>query len=506
MSNNRTIAKNTIALYFRMIVTMLISLYTSRIILEKLGVDDFGIYNAVGGIVGFLSFLNGMLSGGTSRFLTFELGVGNFEKLKRTFSTLLSAHILLAIIIVVLAETVGLWFLYNKLVIPQDRMDAAVFAYHISIITAFFSLSQVPYNSSIIAHEKMNVYAYMSIYEVVAKLLVCYLIGIGDFDKLKLYATLIFLVQVSLIAFYRFYCVSHFEETKYKFILDKKILKPVISFSGWSLFAGGAVTLSSQGVLILLNMFFSPAVVTARAISLQVNHAASLFVENFRTAVRPQIVKLYAAGDYLGSRNLLLQSTKFSYYLMLMVSLPVFFLADPLLHFWLGSNVPDYTTIFLQLVVIQSIFQVFDISFYTALHAKGQLRENALISPTIIFLTFPIVYALFKNGASPVAFSWAYLICFALLGLVVKPLLIIKIVDYSWREILSVFRHCFLVTIVAVLPSFFLNKVLPDGSFLNFVIKAVVIVVIVCLSSYLVGLDKGMREKMNKIVFSKLRK
>ena len=478
--DNRRIAKNTIYLYSRMIVMMLVTLYTSRIILEKLGVDDYGIYQAVGGIVGFLSFINGVLSTGTSRFLTFELGTGNMEKLKRTFSTLLTSHIILALFIVFLAETGGTWFIYNKMVIPPDRMSAAVYAFHLSIFAAFLSLTQVPYSAIIIAREKMNIYAYTSVFEVVAKLGICYLIGVGDFDRLMVYATMIFIVQMSLLLFYRFYCSRKFAEAKYQISLDKRIL-------------------------ILLNMFFLPAVVSARAISLQVNNAAYQLVTNFRTAVNPQIVKLYAINDYQGSKKLLLQSTKYSYYLMLFMSLPMYFLADPLLYIWLGDNVPEYTTIFLQIAIVQSLFQVFDVSFYTALYAKGQLKENALISPMLNLLAFPVVYLLFENGFSPVALSWAYLIVYVLAGLLIKPLLIVKIVDYKWNEILSVFIRCFWVTVSAAIPSFFMNKLLDSSTVKGFVSELLLLVVIVVISIYTVGLDEIMRKKIQNFIWSKVK-
>lgn len=506
MSDNKTIAKNTIYLYVRMIIIMIVSLYMSRVILQKLGVDDYGIYQAVGGVVGFLSFLQGAISTGTSRFLTFELGIGNDEKLRRTFSTLLTAHIILALIIVFLAETVGLWFVHNKMVIPEDRMTAALYTYQISIITAVLSITQIPYNATIIAHEKMNIYAYVSIYEAVAKLGVCYLVGIGDFDRLITYSVLLFLVQASLMLFYRFYCVRHFPETKYHISLDKEILKPVLSFSGWSLFAHGSIALSNQGILVLINMFFAPAVVSARAISLQVNNAANQLVNNFRTAANPQIVKYYAVGDYQSSKKLLLQSTKFSYYLMLFMALPIFFLAEPLLKLWLGGNVPEYTTIFLKIVIIQSLFQVFDTSFYTALYAKGRLKENALISPLLVFLAFPVIFCLFKAGASPVTLSWAYLIVYAILGLIIKPFLIIKIVDYNWKEIFSVFLPCFIVSVTAAIIAFFVDKVIDPATIGGFFAEAIVIVAIVLVCVYLFGLTKDMRDKINSMVITKILK
>lgn len=505
MSDNRTIAKNTLFLYARMIVTMLITLYTSRVILEKLGIEDYGIYQAVGGIVGFLSFLNGAISTGTSRFLTFELGRGDFPKLKKTFSTLLSAHFILAGIVVLIAETVGLWFVYNKMVIAPDRLDAALWVYHISILTAIFTLTQVPYNSSIIAHERMGIYAYLSIFDATAKLSVCYLIGIGNADRLVLYAILIFIVQASLMLMYRMYCVHNFIETKYQPSLDKSTLKPILSFSSWSLFAHGAIAFSNQGILVLLNLFFSPSVVSARAISLQVNAAANQLVSNFQAATNPQIVKLCAIDDFQGSKKLLLQMTKFSFYLMLLLGLPIIFLAEPLLKFWLGGNVPPYTIIFLQIVVIQSLFQVFDTSLYTALYAKAHLKENALISPFIVFLTFPIVYMLLKAGYSPVVLSLAYLCCYVILALIVKPLLVIKIANYTWEDIISVFRPCLLVSLSAIVPAMIIDKTIDSFSVSGFLIEAILLALVVCVMVYIFGLDKQMRNRFYKVIIDKIK-
>lgn len=496
---NKTIAKNTLFLYFRMMFTMIVSLYTSRVILQVLGVDDYGIYQAVGGIVGFLSFINGALSTGTSRFLTFELGTGDFEKLKRTFSTTLTIHIGLATLIVFLAETIGLWFLYHEMVIPPDRMDAAVFVYHISILTAVFTLTQVPYNASIIAHEQMSIFAYVSIFEVTAKLLIVYMLKLGDFDNLKFYATLLFIVQVGLMLFYRIYCTRQFTETKYKFIYDKSILKSIAGFSGWSLFANGAIALNNQGILLLINMFFNPAVVAARAISIQVNMAINQFVGNFRTAVNPQIVKKYAAGDIKGSQKLLLESTKYSYYMMFLLCFPICLLARPILELWLGV-VPEYTVIFLQLILIQSLFQVFDTSFYTALYAKGQLRENALISPTLGFLGFPIVYGLFQMGCSPVVLSWVSLVSYAIIGLIVKPLLIIKIANYSWKEILSVFNSCLVVTVIS-LPIPIYLKVIGSSSLCYSVFVFFIAFITTAISIYIFGIDEEVKQKV--IIFIK---
>ena len=489
-----------------MFLTMIISLYTSRVILQTLGVDDYGIYQAVGGIVGMLSFINSALATGSSRFLTYGMGEGDELKLKKIFSTTLTAHLILAIFVAIIAETAGLWFLYNKMVIPADRFDAAVFAYHMSIVTAFFTITQVPYGSCIIAHEKMTVYAYVSIIEALLKLLIVYLLVIGNIDKLILYALLLCVVQVGLILFYGFYCTHRFNEVSLHLLIDKSIFREVASFSGWSMFSNASIALNNQGILLLLNMFFAPAVVTARSISLQINGMANQFVNNFQTAANPQIVKLFAAGDYEGSKQLLLQTTKVSFYLMFLLALPICLTAEWLLKLWLGV-VPEYSVIFLQLVVIQSMFHVFDTSFYRALYAKGRIKENALISPTLGFIKFPIIYLLFRYGYSPVVLSWASIITNALLGLIIKPYLVVKIVGYRWSDIISVFKPCFYVTLVS-LPIPILTVLLMNNYcssvFFSFIVVFFVAIISIATATWFIGLNDGMKKMVIRFVASKI--
>lgn len=386
------------------------------------------------------------------------------------------------------------------MVIAPDRLSAAVYTYHLSILTAVFTLTQVPYNATIVAHEKMSIYAYMSIFEVSAKLLICYLLTIGNFDRLMMYATLLLGVQVGCMCFYRFYCTHHFEEARFSFSFDKKIFKEIAGFSGWSMFANASIALNSQGVLILLNMFFAPAVVAARAISLQVNMAANQFVSNFRQAANPQIVKKYAVGDYEGSKHLLLESTKYSYYMMYLIALPVCLLAYPLLKLWLGV-VPDYTVPFLQIVIVQSLFQVFDTSFYTALYAKGRLRENALTSPTLGFMIFPITYVFFKLGYSPLVLSWTSLVIYAILGIIVKPWLIIKIVDYKCSEIWSVYRSCLIVTVASLPIPIIIYRLVDSTQVVYFILLGLLCLLSVVFSAFFLGIDKAMRKKVLGMIF-----
>lgn len=502
-SSNKTIAKNTIFLYIRMLVIMVVTLYTSRVILQALGIDDYGLYQTVGGVVGFLAFISNALAGATSRFITFALGKGNVEELKNTFATTLTSHLVIGLFIVLIAETIGLWYVYNKMVIPEERFAAAIIVYQISILTAFITIIQVPYYAEVIAHEKMSVFAYVGIVEAVGKLGIVYLLSIGSIDKLVLYAILLFIVQFGIFGFYVLYSRRNFEESEFRLTFDKTLFGQIFSFSGWSLFANGAIALSNQGILLLLNLFFAPAVVTARSISLQVNNVANQFVTNFRTAANPQIVKKYAAGDTEGSKELLLESTRFSYYLMLLIAVPLIFLSDPLLSIWL-VEVPQYTVVFLQIVIIQSLFQVFDTSFYTALYAKGRIRENALISPLVVFVCFPMVYLLFKSGASPVALSWAYLVCYALLGLVIKPILLNRICDYNWKEILNVFWVCFVVTIAAVPIPWAIYHFIGVETLGSSVIVFVASVVFVAVAVWALGLTKSMRARLLQAVKSRI--
>lgn len=506
VTSNKTIAKNTVFLYFRMMITMVVSLYTSRVILQVLGVDDYGIYQAVGGIVGFMGFLNAALATGSSRFLTFAMGEGDFEKLKRTFSTNVIIHLGLGLVVVLLAETVGLWFLNNKMVVPEERWYAVQWVYQLSILTAFLNITQVPYNAAIIAHERMSIYAYVSIVEVVLKLAIVYMLTVGDFDKLILYAILLTLLCAGLMAFYRWYCMRQFPESKMNFTFDRNLFKEVASFSGWSLFSNFVIALNSQGILVLLNMFFAPAVVAARAISLQVNNAALQFVDNFRLAANPQITKRYAMGDEEGSMRLLLQSTTFSYYLMFFLGLPICFVAEPLLKMWLGI-VPEYAVIFLQLIIVQSLFQVFNTSLYQAFYAKGRIKENAILTPLMGCLRFPIIYLLFKMGYSPVALSWLSIINYMFLALVLKPILLVKICDYKLSDIVKMFVPCVNVTIVAlILPTLFYYYKSELGLSEN--VQAILLLILsfasVALAIWLVGLDRTMKEKLLVVVKQKV--
>lgn len=500
--NNKRVAKNTLFLYFRMLIMMCISIYTSRVVLDILGISNYGLYQAVGGIVALFSFLNAALSNGSSRFITYGLGKGNTENLRITFCTILNAHILLALLVVLLGETVGLWFVLNKMNITPNRMNAALFAFHLSIITSIVDITQVPYTATIIAHEKMGIYAYVSLMEASLKLGIVFLLPLFHFDRLESYAALLFFAQLSIALFYRFYSVRKFKECRYHFVFDKKIFKEVTSFSGWSLIGSGAHALIGQGATILLQMFFGPKIVAGRAIAQQVNMAATQFVSNFKLAANPQIVKYYAADEIQKSKDMTMNVAKFSFFLMLILALPIFVVADPLLHIWL-KVVPPYALIFLKLIVIQSLFDVIDDAFYTGLYAKGRVKENAIISPAVLALQFPIIYIGFKLGASPVLLSYSGIAASFLLSCIVKPIILHKVADYEWKELFSVFVPCFKVTLTAGTICIGLSYFFKHD-FIGYGILLILTILITAICILYLGLDKQLRRRAYQTIKNKI--
>lgn len=501
-ANNQRIAKNTIFLYFRMLLIMVVNLYASRVTLQVLGVDDYGIYQTVGGVVTFLAFLSNALGSGTSRFITFEMGKEK-PRLKSLFSTVRIAHIILAVLIVVAGEIIGLWAIYNKLVIPADRLEAAVLAFHFSMIATFFQITQVPYNATIIAYEKMNVYAYVSIIEAVGKLAIVYILNVLLFDKLELYAFLMCIVTVGIMLIYRIYCRRNFEETKAKLMFDKEMFRGVASFSGWNLLTSSAASLANQGVTIVTNMFFSPAIVTVRSLALKINNILNNFVGSFRTAVNPQIIKKYAAKDYEGSKKLALVSTKYTFYLMLIIVLPLYMLCEQALEIWLGY-VPDGLVIFTRISLIQGLFQAFDTSLYTPIYASGQIKENAIISPLFDAIQLPVVFILFKMGAPAVALAWVELFACVILGIVIKPILVHVIVKYNYKEIMLMIGHCGIVAIVASIAPFIASSFLNSNTVAGFLCIGFVCMLSIGLVIWFIGLDEYMKNMLTSWIKNKI--
>ena len=398
--NNKRIAKNTLILYARMLFLMLVSLYTSRVILNSLGVEDYGIYNVVGGVVTMFSMLTGSLSAAISRFITFELGTGNKDNLKKIFSSSITIQAAIALVIAVLVECIGSWFLNAKMEIPEGRLVAANWCLQFSIITFAINLINVPYHASIIAHERMSAFAYMSILEAMGKLIIAWCISINPIDRLIFYGLMLTIISCIIRAIYAWYCKHNFEECTYRFVYDPGLLKRMFSFAGWNFLGAGSAHLMNQGVNLLSNVYFGVTVNAARGIAVQVDHAIMQFVNNFTTAVNPQITKSYASNqkDYMFS--LIFRGAKYSYFLVLLFAIPILCETPIILKLWL-KIVPDYTVNFVRLAIIISMILVLSKTMVTAMLATGDIKKYQIIVGGLGMLVFPMAWGFFSLGFSP---------------------------------------------------------------------------------------------------------
>lgn len=497
-ANNKRIAKNTILLYVRMLFIMAVQLYTSRIVLNTLGVVDYGLYNVVGGIVTMFAFLNGAMVTSTQRYITFELGKGNLQRLKEVFTTCVQIHLIISLIIIILGETVGLWFLYEKMVIPEERFTAAMWVYQLSILTMCVQVMSVPYNSDIIAHERMGVFAAISVIEVVLKLAVVYMLVIGDFDKLILYAILIAAIQLLIRFFYTKYCNKHFSESRLIRAFDKKLVVEVGKFMGWNIWGNLAATLFGTGINLLLNVFFGPAVNAARAIAVQVETAIANFSTNFLMAVNPQITKLYAQNNIQDMHKLLFRASKFTFMLLFALSLPVILETDMILKVWL-KIVPNYTVIFLRLLLCIVIIDAVARPFMTAAAATGDVKLYQSLIGGILLSIVPIAYVVLKLGGSPASVYVVHLVICIIAFLtrlwVIKPMIKLSIRQYFS----SVILRCTLVLAVSLPLCLLVKHLLPEG-FLFTLIVCALCVLVASATSYMLGLDQGERQFINKKV------
>lgn len=400
--NSKRLAKNTLMLYFRMLFSMVVAFYTSRVVLQQLGVNDFGIYNVVGGFVAMFGIVSNSMTSSVSRFLTFEIGKGNNKALQTVFSTSVYIQLLLALLVIILIEIIGVWFLKNRMTILPQRIEAAYWVLQCSALTFVVNMISVPYNAAIIAHERMQAFAYISILEVSLKLLVAFLLGISLFDSLKLYAVLLALTSLIIRYVYSLYCRKHFEESKLIWKFDKKLVKEIASFSGWNFIGSTSAILRDQGVNLLLNIFYGTVVNAARGIANQVNNAIYSFSSNFMMAVNPQIIKSYAAGEREQMFSLMRTSTRLSYFLLFILSSPILFEAEPLLHLWLNI-VPDYANQFTILILIFSLSESLGIPLQFVNQATGKIRNYQLVVGITQLLNFPVAYFLLYKGLSPIS-------------------------------------------------------------------------------------------------------
>lgn len=501
--DTKRIAKNTIYMYIRMIIIMGVSFYTSRVVLDKLGVDDYGLFNAVGGVVGMLSFLNNTLAKGTSRFLTFELGNNNADRLKATFSTAFYSHLMLMVLLLIVLETAGVWFLNNKLVIPDGRMFAAQWVYQISLLTMCLGVLQVPFTSCVIAHEDMSLYAYLSIFEAVGKLAIVYVLSISAFDKLILYSALIFLMQLLVFFIYIGFNKHKYSESKLQRIFDQQIFKNMLGFSGWNIIANLSETLKMQGSNILINMFFRPALVAAMAISNQVTAILMNFIYQFTTVLEPQIIKTYAAGDYKSSQKLNLDSTILVFDLVIVIFLPLIFVIEPILDLWL-VEVPENTVQFIQVALATQIAGVFNVTLYTPMVASGKLKTNSLWGLYLGVGQFAVVYFIYKSGGDVMCLPYSMFTVAMVFSLLVKPYIAYKEIGYDIKNIVLCFYSCFKVLILSVLLTWLADWFLVPKELYQY-LTLLIISVLIIMSCSFIFMEKSVRIKLINIVKERLR-
>lgn len=502
--NNKRIAKNTLFLYIRTLFVLLVSLYMSRVILQVLGVSDYGIYQVIGGLVAMFGVLSTALSAAISRFITFEIGSGNKEKLCRVFSTSIIVQFIIAFIVLLLAEVIAIWFIQTEMQIPEGRMIAAQWVLHCSLITFCINLVSVPYNACIIAHEHMKAFAYISMLDVLLKLVVCFCIFISPVDKLIFYAVLLTIEAVIIRIIYSFYCHRHFEETRNKLIFDKVIFRDMLSFSGWNFFNNANGILSIQGVNMLINVFFGVTVNAARGIAVQVENAVLQFVNNFTVAINPQITKSYATGDMERMYSLVCRGAKFSYFAMLLMALPIVCEAEKILNIWL-TVVPEHTVIFVQLSLVLGVFDCVGASGYTACAATGKMKRYALILTPIGLLEFPLTWVFFLMGA-PVVSTYYLYIFVKFLVLMARLFLLRDMVGLSPVVFIkNVFYPIVLTTLVAVLPSMLVIYFFPQSLWRLFV-SVIVALSAVSFASLYVGMTVGERQIIMERVYKFLRK
>lgn len=499
-ANNKRIVKNTLLLYVRMLFMMAISLFTSRVILNTLGVEDYGIQNIVGGVVAMFGFLNGSMSSATQRYITFALGKGDADRLQTVFSTTLQIHALIAFIIVLLGETVGLWFLYNKMQIPVERMNAAFWVLQCSIVSTVVMIVSVPYNACIIAHEKMSAFAYISVLEAILKLIIVYLLLVFPFDKLIIYAILTLIVQLFIRFCYSIYCNRHFRETKYNHAWDKHLFKDMTSFAVWSLWGNLSVVLYTQGLNMLLNVFFGPVVNAARAIAVQVQTAVQQFVGNFQMALNPQITKNYASGNLEQMHSLMFRSARLSFLLLFFISLPVILETEFILSVWL-KTVPDDAVIFTQIMICISLIYTTANPCVTANQATGKVKVYQMVVGGILLTILPISYIVLKLGA-PAYSVFIVHFCVESVAQFSRMYMLRKLINLPMRQYLQNIYIPIVATVaVAIVLPVIVHMQMENG-WLRFIAVGCTCVVSVGLSAFFIGftkherlffIDKGLR-------------
>lgn len=498
--SNKLIFKNTVLLYLRMFVILGITLYTSRVVLSTLGIIDYGIYNVVGGVVSMFTFISMAMSNATSRYITVALGKADANELCTVFNVSLFVHAMMAVLILVLSETVGLWFLINKLQIPVERMVAAHWTYQFSIIAAILTIFNSPFNALIIAHEKMAAFAYISILDVFLKLGIVYLLVVSSADKLIMYSALFLGINILDFFLYYIYCKRKFEETKIVKVRDARLVKEISSFAGWSMIGNLAGICYTQGLNILLNMFFGPVVNAARGVAVQVQSATKGFVTNFQTAINPQLTKSYAQNDFERMHFLLFWGSKFSFFLLLCIILPIIIEADFILSLWL-EEVPDYSVTFVQLILLITLIDTFERPVTMSMNSTGSIRLYQIVSCSIQLLILPIAYVFIRLGCVP---ETVFIVQFIVLIIAfITELHILK--DKIELDLSCYFKEVGLKITITFLLSLILSIALKSflpTSFLTNLLMIPSVFLIVWIIAFSVGMNKVERQ----LIISKIKR
>ena len=495
--NSKQLAKNTLLLYFRMLVIMGVGLYTSRITLNVLGVSDYGINNVVGGVVTMASFLNAGLTAATQRFISYEIGRADKERLGKVFSSSLLIHSLIAVVILLIAETVGLWFVNNCLNIEASRMTAANWVYQCSILSFMVSILSVPYNSCIVAHERMSAFAYISILEAALKLVVAFSLTYILMDKLILYGLLTLAVSVIIRLCYGIYCKKHFEECSVRFSVDRQLLREMTAFSGWSMFGNLGFIGRDQGANVILNILTGTALNAARGIGLQVSSLVNQFSTNFSMAMNPQITKTYASGDMDKCSNLVYEGAKFSFFLLAVISIPVIINSDYILTLWLG-NVPPYTSQFLMLSLVVAMLSCFSQTVTTAIQATKRLKVFQLGICILLFCELPFVWLILRNNLPPYLVMVPQIVS-TVIALLFRFYLLKRYVPmFRWtRYVFDVLLRSTLVVAVCLAVSIFVKQQFSD-SFFHLVVMTMFSMALTAVMIYLLGLNSTERALARK--------
>lgn len=486
-NNSNKLAKNTLLLFIRMAISLLISLYTSRVILNALGIDDYGTYNAVAGFMSMFAIFSNSLTSAISRYLTFELGKGNICVLKETFSASIIIEVVLSLIIVVLAETIGLWFVNNKMTIPDGRLFAANVIFQISIITFVVNLISVPYNACIISHERMNVFAFVGITKSIATLAISLLVANASLDRLILYSVLLLVIAIVERLFYNFYCSRNFQECHVVKLKRYTYFKDIFSFAGWNFFGAGSAVLRDQGINVLINIFCGPAVNAARGIAMQVSGAVSQFSNSLVTAINPQITKSYASGQIDYTISLVNRGAKLTFFLLLIVSTPVVLETDYLLKLWL-KVVPDYSVVFVKLILIYLLTECISYSTTTLMLATGDIKVYQILVGGCQLLNFPLAYVLLKNGFEP-QYTILCNIFIAFACLLLRLILLKKKMNFSVGDfVIKVLFRIIIVSVITIMLSSITIHFLREG-FVRLVVTSINSVVVSVIVIYFLGLD-----------------